>query len=189
MIRRPPRSTLFPYTTLFRSVTQLSLRHVDRTLMMRNHRRDEVGVHVTGGLHVHGGHHLRHGSVVLGQEQCLHTRGESGRATDQRNRQHRRPRREERAREAMHHGSFMTVVLGGEIVAQGPDLVGEEEELLAAVEVDGEELAAEVLALRDESPRRSSSNDSAREYDGAGRAAARPWNKRHGCLLPSFRLQ
>src|SRR2546430_4800993 len=25
MIRRPPRSTLFPYTTLFRSVTQLAL--------------------------------------------------------------------------------------------------------------------------------------------------------------------
>src|SRR5205823_6628642 len=31
-------------------VTQLSLRHVDRTLMMRNHRRDEVSVHVAGGL-------------------------------------------------------------------------------------------------------------------------------------------
>src|SRR5256885_9507890 len=26
MIRRPPRSTLFPYTTLFRSVTPMSLR-------------------------------------------------------------------------------------------------------------------------------------------------------------------
>src|SRR3712207_8920825 len=30
MIRRPPRSTLFPYTTLFRSVT--ALRRPDRTL-------------------------------------------------------------------------------------------------------------------------------------------------------------
>src|SRR2546429_5061057 len=27
MIRRPPRSTLFPYTTLFRSVTELPLEH------------------------------------------------------------------------------------------------------------------------------------------------------------------
>src|SRR5437868_15391000 len=30
MIRRPPRSTLFPYTTLFRSVRQNSKRLVDR---------------------------------------------------------------------------------------------------------------------------------------------------------------
>src|SRR3990167_11503912 len=28
MIRRPPRSTLFPYTTLFRSITALKLRGV-----------------------------------------------------------------------------------------------------------------------------------------------------------------
>src|SRR5690349_24005053 len=28
MIRRPPRSTLFPYTTLFRSVAQLDLTHM-----------------------------------------------------------------------------------------------------------------------------------------------------------------
>src|SRR2546427_8664863 len=30
MIRRPPRSTLFPYTTLFRSLGQRKLAHVDR---------------------------------------------------------------------------------------------------------------------------------------------------------------
>src|SRR3989442_10110986 len=29
MIRRPPRSTLFPYTTLFRSVKLLGARHAD----------------------------------------------------------------------------------------------------------------------------------------------------------------
>src|SRR2546422_7009400 len=29
MIRRPPRSTLFPYTTLFRSVLRLKLKHLD----------------------------------------------------------------------------------------------------------------------------------------------------------------
>src|SRR5256884_2141381 len=29
MIRRPPRSTLFPYTTLFRSVTRVSAAHLE----------------------------------------------------------------------------------------------------------------------------------------------------------------
>src|SRR3712207_8835293 len=32
MIRRPPRSTLFPYTTLFRSAADLA--HVDRVLIL-----------------------------------------------------------------------------------------------------------------------------------------------------------
>src|SRR2546426_5717175 len=32
MIRRPPRSTLFPYTTLFRSVVLVVLRRVDAAL-------------------------------------------------------------------------------------------------------------------------------------------------------------
>src|SRR2546430_5916010 len=31
MIRRPPRSTLFPYTTLFRSLTVFSGYHVDQS--------------------------------------------------------------------------------------------------------------------------------------------------------------
>src|SRR2546430_15512708 len=51
MIRRPPRSTLFPYTTLFRSQGEIDLhahaalgRHLGR-------RRDE-----TGGAHVLDGH-------------------------------------------------------------------------------------------------------------------------------------
>src|SRR3712207_8987824 len=30
MIRRPPRSTLFPYTTLFRSIESLDMRRVER---------------------------------------------------------------------------------------------------------------------------------------------------------------
>src|SRR3712207_9020905 len=29
MIRRPPRSTLFPYTTLFRSTDEMKLKHAD----------------------------------------------------------------------------------------------------------------------------------------------------------------
>src|SRR3712207_7190739 len=36
MIRRPPRSTLFPYTTLFRSAEQLDEKLVERLL---DHRR------------------------------------------------------------------------------------------------------------------------------------------------------
>src|SRR5256885_9105157 len=35
MIRRPPRSTLFPYTTLFRS---LGLRNLHATALMRDYR-------------------------------------------------------------------------------------------------------------------------------------------------------
>src|SRR3712207_9284987 len=38
MIRRPPRSTLFPYTTLFRSDERAEERHVDQ----REHRRRRV---------------------------------------------------------------------------------------------------------------------------------------------------
>src|SRR3712207_7518619 len=45
MIRRPPRSTLFPYTTLFRSLLGLGLLlpHGDRG---DHRRRDEEGRHV-----------------------------------------------------------------------------------------------------------------------------------------------
>src|SRR3712207_7425377 len=45
MIRRPPRSTLFPYTTLFRSVPE----HQPAAVSVRPHhrcRRDEAGPHV-----------------------------------------------------------------------------------------------------------------------------------------------
>src|SRR2546425_8995188 len=46
MIRRPPRSTLFPYTTLFRSVAHGGLRHEDLTA----HRAT-----LDAGGQVHGG--------------------------------------------------------------------------------------------------------------------------------------
>src|SRR5580765_5512188 len=39
MIRRPPRSTLFPYTTLFRSVHLRATRDLDRPGRHRPHRR------------------------------------------------------------------------------------------------------------------------------------------------------
>src|SRR5690242_21304014 len=52
MIRRPPRSTLFPYTTLFRSrwlYHRFSRRHVRRAQESR--KRDEsVGLRANGGL-------------------------------------------------------------------------------------------------------------------------------------------
>src|SRR5256885_9948617 len=35
MIRRPPRSTLFPYTTLFRSAVERRLEHADGPLLGR----------------------------------------------------------------------------------------------------------------------------------------------------------
>src|SRR2546430_13477830 len=37
MIRRPPRSTLFPYTTLFRSYTSLDSRLLTRSRRVRAH--------------------------------------------------------------------------------------------------------------------------------------------------------
>src|SRR5437016_10936363 len=44
MIRRPPRSTLFPYTTLFRSVRQRLRRRAD---LLAGHLR----AHLPGGAH------------------------------------------------------------------------------------------------------------------------------------------
>src|SRR5258707_5956977 len=43
MIRRPPRSTLFPYTTLFRSVQRERRHHTDP----RDAAGDSLGKHVT----------------------------------------------------------------------------------------------------------------------------------------------
>src|SRR3712207_8687601 len=52
MIRRPPRSTLFPYTTLFRSELLSGLREVELRLLELSDvgRRDVVAVHLDGGL-------------------------------------------------------------------------------------------------------------------------------------------
>src|SRR3712207_7606256 len=55
MIRRPPRSTLFPYTTLFRSgVHSLALLPrppFGQRLLLRSFRRRSVGVGRAGGRH------------------------------------------------------------------------------------------------------------------------------------------
>src|SRR5256885_11632130 len=46
MIRRPPRSTLFPYTTLFRSIRVAVHGRDLRTSAPRHHRSRELGVEV-----------------------------------------------------------------------------------------------------------------------------------------------
>src|SRR5438132_10118803 len=43
MIRRPPRSTLFPYTTLFRSDDEQSLRRVEVAHRFREVRAIDIG--------------------------------------------------------------------------------------------------------------------------------------------------
>src|SRR2546426_4291774 len=53
MIRRPPRSTLFPYTTLFRSHAQLSGNHGRRAARHRPADHD----HVTGDVIVRSEEH------------------------------------------------------------------------------------------------------------------------------------
>src|SRR5258707_10390524 len=53
MIRRPPRSTLFPYTTLFRSCTYPEINDVGLTAVTRKRLHlDEIGfsLRVAGGL-------------------------------------------------------------------------------------------------------------------------------------------
>src|SRR2546429_1767325 len=57
MIRRPPRSTLFPYTTLFRSL-RLRLDFQDATVELT------VGIGVDGDRHGHPRLHLAHVRLV-----------------------------------------------------------------------------------------------------------------------------
>src|SRR3712207_7020689 len=47
MIRRPPRSTLFPYTTLFRSMEYEIWRESDRTLIVSGHTDHALLSHTT----------------------------------------------------------------------------------------------------------------------------------------------
>src|SRR5260221_3778199 len=60
MIRRPPRSTLFPYTTLFRSVLEVSATNPDRcTSSHECGGHDDAHVHGPGCTHErvpHGNH-------------------------------------------------------------------------------------------------------------------------------------
>src|SRR5256885_12487258 len=60
MIRRPPRSTLFPYTTLFRSGLQLRIGGVQVAAVAVGH-----GLESLGGGRLHGGQRLRFGGHGL----------------------------------------------------------------------------------------------------------------------------
>src|SRR2546422_5008477 len=51
MIRRPPRSTLFPYTTLFRSPAQRRRRLRDRALPGRQEGPDDLSDRLVGRHH------------------------------------------------------------------------------------------------------------------------------------------
>src|SRR5256885_12744496 len=55
MIRRPPRSTLFPYTTLFRSVDQMAVTE-DRRLQRERGLIGRLRVHHRRGIHRAGAH-------------------------------------------------------------------------------------------------------------------------------------
>src|SRR5688572_32565349 len=43
MVRRPPRSTLFPYTTLFRSIFNIVEGLIDHQILGVHHVRDDLG--------------------------------------------------------------------------------------------------------------------------------------------------
>src|SRR3712207_8527990 len=58
MIRRPPRSTLFPYTTLFRSVHDPREKHEQRDRQQDPHVRHYPDRY--RGLDRHAGHHAYH---------------------------------------------------------------------------------------------------------------------------------
>src|SRR2546429_6954140 len=53
MIRRPPRSTLFPYTTLFRSVTLHERSMADKMDRQLTHRNAARSVTAMGQLAIH----------------------------------------------------------------------------------------------------------------------------------------
>src|SRR5256885_6127239 len=68
MIRRPPRSTLFPYTTLFRS-SDLDSRGFPQPFQQPQHRsaghRDAAG----GGLKARPGEMQEHGAAAFGRSE------------------------------------------------------------------------------------------------------------------------
>src|SRR2546422_3047348 len=86
MIRRPPRSTLFPYTTLFRSLAVREERQGDRGLGVDAHaahcrdRRRPAFVHERDGL----GDRLP--ALALAAEDEAVAEGEAARAADGRRR-------------------------------------------------------------------------------------------------------
>src|SRR3712207_7137897 len=72
MIRRPPRSTLFPYTTLFRSRGDA---RVSTGIPFYDHMLEQVGKHggfdlsidATGDLHIDTHHTIEDVAITLGE--------------------------------------------------------------------------------------------------------------------------
>src|SRR3712207_7520520 len=64
MIRRPPRSTLFPYTTLFRSRQREPLHDEGAEDHREGHEQDDVALREVGGQREGGGQ--RHGAAHAG---------------------------------------------------------------------------------------------------------------------------
>src|SRR2546422_11164557 len=62
MIRRPPRSTLFPYTTLFRSVPIVGWRHLIQQ-RMPDERAGNAGAAVELHLERQDDHHVVHATL------------------------------------------------------------------------------------------------------------------------------
>src|SRR2546430_8245587 len=78
MIRRPPRSTLFPYTTLFRSVEAVDhLAQRQAHVLQADLLADDVERH-GGETPVHLAHHARqHGAVARSEEHTSELQSQS----------------------------------------------------------------------------------------------------------------
>src|SRR2546430_11668332 len=68
MIRRPPRSTLFPYTTLFRSKGMVRVPHYCDPGQLRVHLFEQLQAF---GVEVEGRHHGKPGDVTTRVRQAL----------------------------------------------------------------------------------------------------------------------
>jgi hypothetical protein len=55
-----------PAQLLVTSIAELGTRHVDRSLVMRDHHGCEISIYIAGRLDVHASHHGVHGYPVLG---------------------------------------------------------------------------------------------------------------------------
>src|SRR2546430_5003106 len=59
MIRRPPRSTLFPYTTLFRSKPPRQIGNCDAVGFAKSNRREFTGIDCPANLFIVGADEFR----------------------------------------------------------------------------------------------------------------------------------
>src|SRR2546430_8370316 len=72
MIRRPPRSTLFPYTTLFRSPNYPGFGHFARALPVQGFWGDDIS-----GRRRDRGHHVGHRRSIRSEEHTSELQSQS----------------------------------------------------------------------------------------------------------------